>query len=98
MWCLRFASVLCSALAASPNLQPLLRFKNGTAVVTKGAWLERRQEVSELLQESILGTFPSSTPPLLSARTLLQHGTTACTPRSQRKPYELVVRTFRRLL
>ena len=38
--------------------------QNGSAVESAAAWRERRTEVSRLAQETFLGTFPSSVPPL----------------------------------
>jgi hypothetical protein len=57
----------------SPFLPPLLEFNNGSEVTTSAQWSARRDEVSSLLQQHILGSLPAgggAAAPLLHADVL----------------------------
>ena len=51
-------------------LQPLLAYFNGTPVESPAAWSSRRVEIAAALESTILGTRPTSTPPLARATVL----------------------------
>lgn len=51
-------------------LQPLLQFSNGTPVTTPSSWPTRRAEIAAALESSILGTRPTTNPPLSRATVL----------------------------
>ena len=57
-------------LAPSPFLPPLLRLNSGGMVTSSVEWPNRREEISALVQEYLLGTVPPQRPPLLTAVTL----------------------------
>jgi hypothetical protein len=49
------------------DLPPLLEFLDGRQVSTPSQWVERRQEIRQLLIEQFIGSFPASTPGLIGA-------------------------------
>lgn len=49
------------------DLPPLLQFSNGSAVSTPAQWEARRAEMRALLSEHYYGSFPATTPKVLSA-------------------------------
>lgn len=62
-----------AAFKPSPFLPPLLEFNNGSEVTTPAQWSARRDEVSSLLQQHILGSLPAgggAAAPLLHADVL----------------------------
>ena len=71
--CMIFVNFICetkSLLATTihdfPYLPPLLKFQNGSIVSNEAQWKVRKEEISELLQEYILGTVPKEKPKLIN--------------------------------
>ena len=65
--CLLHKSTAESKEPMVPFLPSLLTFQNGTTVKSLSAWSERRSEISNLLQTTILGTLPSNSPRITAA-------------------------------
>jgi hypothetical protein len=62
------SAVSAASFTPTPYLPPLLRFDNGSAVTSAAAWhASRRDEVKTLLMDTLLGTIPSTPPPLTRA-------------------------------
>ena len=61
---------IATALRPSPYPNPLLEFINGSMVQDAAAWPERRAEVADLLQSTLLGYFPPQRPNLTRSEVL----------------------------
>ena len=64
---LLFSVFAVAAFQPSPYLNDLLMFQNGTAVTTLAQWETRREELKGLLQDTLFGRVPETTPQRTSA-------------------------------